>query len=62
MSKNMKPYRLDHRKATKPILTNIDIAQWREMILANFEGEDAAEKAAKLDRMLTFIAINGYIS
>ena len=35
----MKPYRLDEKKATKPILTDVDISQWREVILTNIRAE-----------------------
>ena len=41
MSKQMKPYRLDDRKAVKPTLSSVDIAQWRETILANIQAEAA---------------------
>ena len=39
MSKQMKPYRLDDRKAAKPVLSNVDIAQWRDLIIANIKAE-----------------------
>ena len=35
----MKPYRLDDRKAAKPVLSNVDIAQWRDLIIANIKAE-----------------------
>ena len=39
MSK-MKPYRLDDRKSSKSVLTEIDLAQWKEVILAHIKAEE----------------------
>ena len=40
MSKQMKPYRLDDRKAAKTSLTEIDLAQWKELILTHVKADE----------------------
>ena len=39
MSKSMKPIPLDFKKASKPVLTEVDLAQWREVIISNIKAE-----------------------
>ena len=41
MSKNMKPYRLDERKSAKLMLTEIDLSQWKEVILTHVKSENS---------------------
>ena len=36
----MKPFSLDARKVTKPVLTDVDLAQWKEVIMANVKSEE----------------------
>ena len=36
----MKPYKLDEKKISKPVLTSIDLAQWREIIVTNIKAEE----------------------
>ena len=40
MAGKMKPYTLDWKKSQKPDLTEIDINQWREIVMTHARAED----------------------
>ena len=54
----MKPYGLDGKRAVKPNLTEVDITQWKEVLLANIRADNEMKDALKYKEWDTSKKVN----